>query len=112
MPKRNSVTWNALIIGYTHNRKFMEAINAFRGMLAAGTEPSERTAVVVLLACSHLGALNQGKWNYGFIYQNDLRLNVFVGTALTDMYAKCGAVMRQRRSLKKLERRTSVHGMS
>ncbi|XP_038878567.1 pentatricopeptide repeat-containing protein At4g21065-like [Benincasa hispida] len=92
MPERNAVTWNALITGYTHNRKFMEAINAFRGMLAAGAEPSERTMVVVLSACSHLGALNQGKWVHEFIYHNRLRLNVFVGTALIDMYAKCGAV--------------------
>ncbi|KAG6587565.1 Pentatricopeptide repeat-containing protein, partial [Cucurbita argyrosperma subsp. sororia] len=92
MPERNSVTWNALITGYTHNRKFREAINAFRGMLAAGAEPSERTVVVVLSACSHLGALNQGKWIHDFIYQNKLRLNVFVGTALIDMYAKCGVV--------------------
>ena len=92
MPERNSVTWNALITGYTHNRKFKEAINAFRGMLAAGAEPSERTVVVVLSACSHLGALNQGKWIHDFIYQNKLRLNVFVGTALIDMYAKCGVV--------------------
>ncbi|XP_023003968.1 pentatricopeptide repeat-containing protein At4g21065-like [Cucurbita maxima] len=92
MPERNSVTWNALITGYTHNRKFKEAINAFRGMLAAGAEPSERTMVVVLSACSHLGALNQGKWIHDFIYQNKLRLNVFVGTALIDMYAKCGVV--------------------
>lgn len=92
MPERNAVTWNALITGYTHNRKFMEATNAFRGMLAAGAEPSERTVVVVLSACAHLGALNQGKWIHEFIYHNRLRLNVFVGTALIDMYAKCGAV--------------------
>ncbi|KAL4036193.1 hypothetical protein IC575_004920 [Cucumis melo] len=92
MAERNAVTWNALITGYTHNRKFMEAIDAFRGMLAAGAQPSERTVVLVLSACSHLGALNQGKWIHDFIYHNRLRLNVFVGTALIDMYAKCGAV--------------------
>ncbi|OVA00734.1 Pentatricopeptide repeat [Macleaya cordata] len=73
MPNRNSVSWNALITGYTHNRKFREAISMFRMMQLANMEPTEVTMVGVLSACAHLGALSQG-------------------TALTDMYAKCGVV--------------------
>ncbi|PSR89198.1 Pentatricopeptide repeat-containing protein [Actinidia chinensis var. chinensis] len=92
MPERNAVSWNALISGYAHNRKFREAIDAFRDMQAAGAKPGEVTMVGVLSACSHLGALNQGKWIHDYIVRNKLRLNVFVGTALIDMYAKCGVV--------------------
>ncbi|KAA8542505.1 hypothetical protein F0562_023657 [Nyssa sinensis] len=92
MPERNAVSWNALITGYTHNRRFREAIDVFREMQAAGAEPGEVTTVGVLSACAHLGALNQGKWVHDYITRNRLRLNVFVGTALIDMYAKCGLV--------------------
>ncbi|CAL5444942.1 unnamed protein product [Camellia sinensis] len=92
MPERNAVSWNALITGYTHNRKFREAIDVYREMQAAGAEPGEVTMVGVLSACAHLGALNQGKWIHDYICHNRLRLNVFVGTALLDMYAKCGVV--------------------
>ncbi|XP_010258413.1 PREDICTED: pentatricopeptide repeat-containing protein At4g21065-like [Nelumbo nucifera] len=92
MPVKNSVSWNALITGYTHNRKFREAISTFREMQISGFEPGEVTMVGVLSACGHLGALNQGKWIHDYIVQKRLRLNVFVGTALIDMYAKCGVV--------------------
>ncbi|OIS99695.1 PREDICTED: pentatricopeptide repeat-containing protein At2g02980, chloroplastic-like [Nicotiana attenuata] len=92
IPERNVVTWNALITSYTHNRKFREAIDVFREMLASGAKPGEVTMVGVLSACSHLGALSQGKWIHDYIVRNRLRVNVFVGTALIDMYAKCGDI--------------------
>ncbi|KAI8543268.1 hypothetical protein RHMOL_Rhmol08G0203800 [Rhododendron molle] len=92
MPERNAFSWIALITGYTHNRKFREAIQVFRDMQAAGAQPSGVTMVGVLSACAHLGALDQGKRIHDYIVCNRLRLNVFVGTALLDMYDKCGVV--------------------
>ncbi|XP_060205021.1 pentatricopeptide repeat-containing protein At2g02980, chloroplastic-like [Lycium barbarum] len=92
IPERNVVTWNALITSYTHNRRFREAIDVFREMLACGVKPGEVTMVGVLSACSHLGALNQGRWIHDYIVRNRLRMNVYVGTALIDMYAKCGDI--------------------
>ncbi|XP_055825635.1 pentatricopeptide repeat-containing protein At1g08070, chloroplastic-like [Solanum dulcamara] len=92
IPKRNVVTWNALITSYTHNRMFREAIDVFREMPASGAKPGEVTMVGVLSACSHLGALSQGQWIHDYIVKNRLRVNVYVGTALIDMYAKCGDI--------------------
>ncbi|XP_059310488.1 putative pentatricopeptide repeat-containing protein At5g40405 [Lycium ferocissimum] len=48
--------------------------------------------VGVLSACSHLAALNQGQSIHDYIVRNRLRMNVYVGTALIDMYAKCGDI--------------------
>ncbi|KAM3380781.1 pentatricopeptide repeat-containing protein, chloroplastic [Capsicum galapagoense] len=92
IPERNVVTWNALITIYTHNRMFREAVDVFREMLGCGVKPGEVTMVGVLSACSHLGALSQGKWIHDYIVRNRLRVNVYVGTALIDMYAKCGDI--------------------
>lgn len=92
IPERNVVTWNSLITSYTHNRMFREAIDVFREMLASGVKPGEVTMVGVLSACSHLGTLNQGRWIHDYIVKNRLRVNVYVGTALIDMYAKCGDI--------------------
>nr|XP_010936370.3 pentatricopeptide repeat-containing protein At1g08070, chloroplastic [Elaeis guineensis] len=92
MPNRNSVSWNAMITGYVHNRRFREAHELFSEMLASGVELSEVTMVCALSACAHLGALNQGLWIHNYIRNHGLRLNVFVGTALIDMYMKCGVV--------------------
>ncbi|KAF6171744.1 hypothetical protein GIB67_007265 [Kingdonia uniflora] len=92
MPKRNSVSWNLLITGYTYNRKFMEAISVFREMQLSEVQPTEKTMVGVLPACAHLGALDQGKLIHDYIIESGLRVNIFVGTALIDMYVKCGVV--------------------
>ncbi|XP_072978216.1 pentatricopeptide repeat-containing protein At1g08070, chloroplastic-like [Typha angustifolia] len=92
MPERNSVSWNAMITGYVHNREFKEAHALFSRMLVSGFELGEVTMVSALSACAHLGALNQGVWIHNYIKNNGLRFNVFVGTALIDMYMKCGEV--------------------
>ncbi|WOK94431.1 hypothetical protein Cni_G03133 [Canna indica] len=92
MPQRNSVTWNAMITGYVHNRRFREAHQLFSRMLRSGVELGEVTVVCALTACSHLGALSQGIWIHDYIKNHGLRLNVFVGTALIDMYMKCGVI--------------------
>ncbi|PRQ40866.1 putative pentatricopeptide [Rosa chinensis] len=46
--------------------------------------------VSVLSACCHLGALDQGRWAHAYIERNKVRMTVTLGTALLDMYAKCG----------------------
>ncbi|KMT10745.1 hypothetical protein BVRB_5g114030 [Beta vulgaris subsp. vulgaris] len=90
MPEKNSVSWNALITGYVHGRRFFEAFDVFREMMEAGKELREVTVVGLLSACANLGALEQGRWVHEYIRRNRLVLNVYVGTALIDMYAKCG----------------------
>ncbi|XP_074576060.1 pentatricopeptide repeat-containing protein At2g02980, chloroplastic-like [Curcuma longa] len=92
MPHRNSVTWNAMITGYVNNRRFREAHVLFSRMIRSGAELGEVTMVCALTACSHLGALRQGIWIHNYIKNHGLTVNVFVGTALIDMFMKCGVV--------------------
>ncbi|KAF6164340.1 hypothetical protein GIB67_029223 [Kingdonia uniflora] len=75
MPKRNSVSWNLLITGYTYNRKFMEAISVFREMQLSEVQLTEKTMVGVLPACAHLGALDQG-------FRNNADKNVYAWNVL------------------------------
>ncbi|CAM8888332.1 unnamed protein product [Rhodiola kirilowii] len=103
MPVKNSVTWNALISGLTHRRMFGEALDVFRKMMKEKVEPGEVTMVSVLSSCAHLGALEQGKWVHDYIARNGLRMNVFVGAALMDMYAKNGVVDEAERVFKNLK---------
>ncbi|XP_039137202.1 LOW QUALITY PROTEIN: pentatricopeptide repeat-containing protein At1g08070, chloroplastic-like [Dioscorea cayenensis subsp. rotundata] len=92
MPERNSVTWNAMITGFVHSRRFKEAHELFNEMKRSGVEMGEVTMVNALSACAHLGALSQGVWIHNYIKHQGLRVNVFVGTTLIDMYMKCGVV--------------------
>ncbi|GAB4839944.1 Putative pentatricopeptide repeat-containing protein At5g40405, partial [Ancistrocladus abbreviatus] len=46
--------------------------------------------VSVLSACAHLGALDHGRWAHAYIERNKMKMTVPLGTALLNMYAKCG----------------------
>ncbi|XP_015695447.2 pentatricopeptide repeat-containing protein At5g66520-like [Oryza brachyantha] len=67
-----------------------EALGLFTRMQAEGVSPDDTVLVGVLAACAQLGVLEQGKWVHGYLKANNKRISVFLGTALVDMYAKCG----------------------
>ncbi|KAI3890937.1 hypothetical protein MKX03_005328 [Papaver bracteatum] len=54
--------------------------------------PDEKTMVIVLSACSKLKDLNLGRKLHRYMSDNKVKLDVFVGNALVDMYLKCGDV--------------------
>ncbi|RZC87499.1 hypothetical protein C5167_036042 [Papaver somniferum] len=90
MPVRDSIAWTAMISGYAQSGKSREALRLFRIMLSEDVKVNEGTLVSVLSACSHLGALDQGRWIHVYMERNNVRMSVTLGTALVDMYSKCG----------------------
>ncbi|KAL6579371.1 hypothetical protein OROMI_009587 [Orobanche minor] len=93
MPYRNLVSWSALLAGYVQCNKFKNVLSFFQEMLLVEKiEPNESILASVLAACGHLGSLDQGRWVYKYIITRKLELNSILGTALIDMYAKCGCV--------------------
>eukprot|EP01018_Ginkgo_biloba_P019045 Gb_02375 [translate_table: standard] len=92
MFQRNAVTWTVMIAGYAQNGHASKALALFDEMLLADVKPDVVTIVSVLPACAHLGDVQQGKWIHGYIVKSGFMVNVFVQTALIDMYAKCGTM--------------------
>ncbi|KAF0918066.1 hypothetical protein E2562_022661 [Oryza meyeriana var. granulata] len=92
MPQRDHVAWNAMIAGYVHAGRSREALRLFDEMRNAGAAVGEATLVSVLTACAQLGALDRGKWVHSYVRSRGMRVSVTLGTALVDMYSKCGAV--------------------
>ncbi|KAK6946106.1 E motif [Dillenia turbinata] len=93
IPVRDVVSWNTLITGYAQNGLASEAIEVY-GMMEECMEiiPNQGTWVSILPAYAHVGALQQGMRIHGKVFKAALHLDVFVGTCLIDMYAKCGRV--------------------
>ncbi|KAL7221356.1 hypothetical protein ACSBR1_023334 [Camellia fascicularis] len=60
MVYRDSVTWNAMISGYSHHGLGKEALIVFQDMLAAEEHPNYVTFVGVLSACAQLGWVREG----------------------------------------------------
>ncbi|KAM0937029.1 putative tetratricopeptide-like helical domain superfamily, DYW domain-containing protein [Dioscorea sansibarensis] len=92
MPTRDVISWSAIIAGYAQGGASKEALRLFSRMQEEGFMPEGKTLVSVLAACAHMGALEQGKWVHGYLRSNGAKIDVFLGTALVDMYAKCGEV--------------------
>lgn len=96
MPLRSIVAWNAMISGYEQNGFAKEGVDLFNLMMGSGVDPDQATCVGVLSACAQLGALELGSKVHGFIVNHGFKVNTFLGTALINMYAKCGNVIQAR----------------
>ncbi|CAA6654215.1 unnamed protein product [Spirodela intermedia] len=106
IPEKDLVTWNAMIGGYSHNQRPAEAIELFRLMTQKGhPKPDGITMVSLIDACSQMGALDLGEWIHTFIRKNKIHLDVFLYTALVDMYAKCGDLVRARHLFDEMPRK-------
>ncbi|XP_021277549.1 pentatricopeptide repeat-containing protein At5g66520-like [Herrania umbratica] len=92
MPARNAVSWSAMITGYVQMGMFREALGLFNDMQLSGLRPNHAGIVGALTACAFLGALDHGRWIHAYVDRNGMELDRVLGTALVDMYAKCGCI--------------------
>lgn len=95
MKKRNVITWNSIIVGFIQGGRPKEALEFFHEMQMVRDEiirPDKITIASVLSACAYLGAIDHGKWVHGYLRRSGLECDVVIGTALVDMYGKCGCV--------------------
>ncbi|KAF6160753.1 hypothetical protein GIB67_035954 [Kingdonia uniflora] len=92
MPERNVVSWGAMINGYVGIEMYNEVLELFNEMQVSGIEPNHASIVGVLLACGFIGALDQGRWIHAYVDRNRFEMDRVLGTALVDMYAKCGNI--------------------
>ena len=87
---RNVITWTCMIACYAQHQKGPEAIELFQKMHEARVESNKVTFVNILKACSTLAAWNQGRKVHIAIVEGGFHLDLFVGSALVDMYGKHG----------------------
>lgn len=109
MSRRNVVSWTALIAGYIQSSKYKNAFLLFRDMILEKIKPTQFTLTSVLTACSQTGALDQGRWVHEYISWNKIEVSLVLGTALIDMYMKCGSVDEALLIFKKLPFKMDVY---
>ncbi|CAO2827659.1 unnamed protein product [Amaranthus hypochondriacus] len=90
--RRDQATWNSMLSSNIQNGLFKEALTVFRQMLDRNVLPNAVTIASILPSCSQVGSIALGKQLHGFAVRHSLDQNVFVGTALVDMYSKLGAI--------------------
>ncbi|KAH9310683.1 hypothetical protein KI387_025718, partial [Taxus chinensis] len=70
MPKRNVASWTALITGYAQHACVKEALELFERMQKAGINPNQITFVSVLVTCSRVGLVNEGRELFNAMIQD------------------------------------------
>eukprot|EP01018_Ginkgo_biloba_P013191 Gb_32451 [translate_table: standard] len=108
MPRRDEASWNSLIAAYTRHGLFVEALTLFQLMQRTGIRPNQRTFASVLPACANLASLEQGVEVHEEIVRSGFQSNVFVMSALVDMYAKCGNIESARQLFDEITQRDAV----
>ncbi|XP_021827735.1 pentatricopeptide repeat-containing protein At3g02330, mitochondrial isoform X4 [Prunus avium] len=59
-PKRDAVTWNAMISGYANFGLGEDALRIFENMQLENVKPNHSTFVSILRACGHIGQVEKG----------------------------------------------------
>eukprot|EP01018_Ginkgo_biloba_P019600 Gb_25041 [translate_table: standard] len=108
MPKPNVVSWSVMISAYTKYGYAGEALALFYQMQRAGIQPNQFTFSSVLTATANLAALKQGKEFHEDIIRSGFQSDIFVGSTLVDMYAKCGALENARKVFDQMPERNAV----
>ncbi|XP_057788803.1 pentatricopeptide repeat-containing protein At3g22150, chloroplastic [Salvia miltiorrhiza] len=107
-PSSDPAVWNAMISASTQNGLIEESQNIFRQMLVENVMPNGVTLASVLPACSQSGSMALGTQLHAFAIRHLLDGNVFVSSALVDMYSKTGALVYAERVFSKLAEKNSV----
>ncbi|CAN8254403.1 unnamed protein product [Cochlearia groenlandica] len=89
--------WNAMITGYAQNEHDREALSLFIEMEETGLKPNSITLMTIIPSCAALSALAKGKEIHAYAIKGNLATDVAVGSALVDMYAKCGCLHMSRK---------------
>lgn len=103
MADKDLVLWNSMIRGYVESNRPNEALALFEKMENVKVKPDESTVVSILSACACLSDLQYGRHVHRLILAKNIIQDVVVGTALIDMYSKCGSIVDAMSTFHKME---------
>ncbi|KAJ7943392.1 putative Pentatricopeptide repeat-containing protein [Quillaja saponaria] len=106
--QRSVVTWNCMMCGFSQNGNSVEAISLFDQIYFNRLEVNDVTFLSAIQACSNLGYLEKGKWIHHKLVTYGVRKDLYIDTALIDMYAKSGDLRTARRLFDCMSERSVV----
>lgn len=92
MPRRDLVTWTVMIRAYTECGNAYESLGLFDLMMEERVILDKFATVTVVSACAKLGAMNKARLVHEYVRRKKFPLDVVLGTAMIDMYSKCGCI--------------------
>ncbi|WCJ31046.1 Pentatricopeptide repeat (PPR) superfamily protein [Euphorbia peplus] len=90
MPEKNSISYNAVLAGFCNNGEGLKALEFFIRMVHEEIELTDFTLTSIVNACGILMDFKISRQIHGFIVKFGFGSNVFIETALLEMYTRCG----------------------
>lgn len=84
----NIISWNVLISGFQQSGLSYEALKVFQNLQSHICSPNSTTIVSALAACADSNLWRQGKEIHGYTLRHSFESNIYVSSALVDMYMK------------------------
>ncbi|KAJ4704849.1 Pentatricopeptide repeat-containing protein [Melia azedarach] len=88
MPRRNVVSWTAVIAGYSQKGQENDAIELYVQMLQSGIMPDQFTFGSIIKACSGLGNVGLGRQLHAQVIKSEHGSHLIAQNALIAMYTK------------------------
>ena len=108
MPKPNSSSWNAIISGYVNRNRAGEALSIFGQMYASAIKMDEFTFSSILRGIASVSALRWGTLVHSCCIKHGQLTSMIIGSALIDMYSKCGQIQDAKLVFQHMPRRNIV----
>ncbi|KAL8191679.1 hypothetical protein R6Q57_028410 [Mikania cordata] len=108
MTHKDLTTWTVMIGAYAASNNATESLVLFDQMQECGIVPDKISMVTVVNACAKLGAMNKAKSINDLIQKQYHSLDVILGTAMIDMYAKCGSIDAARDIFEKMREKNVI----
>ncbi|XP_050377190.1 pentatricopeptide repeat-containing protein At1g19720-like [Argentina anserina] len=118
--KPNIISFNVLISGFQQFGLSFEALILLWTMqapsdgcfadfvLPESIQPNSITIAGALAACADLKLLSQGKEIHGYMLRRGFEPNVYISSALVDMYSKCLDIVSAAKVFRRIEDRNTV----
>ncbi|KVH94058.1 Pentatricopeptide repeat-containing protein [Cynara cardunculus var. scolymus] len=105
---KSTVLWTVVVSGLVQNDCSKEALAIYQEMRRYNAMPDQATFVSVLKACATLASLQDGQEVHSLVFHTGFDLDELTGSALVDMYAKCGDVASSSQVFKELVKKKDV----
>ncbi|WOK91386.1 pentatricopeptide repeat-containing protein [Canna indica] len=99
----NVISWTAVISGCCRRGQYDDALYYFREMQNEGVQPNSVTIATLLRACASQALLGKGRELHCLATRKALNGDIYVATALIDMYSKSGSLTKAHLVFKLLE---------
>ncbi|KAG8377869.1 hypothetical protein BUALT_Bualt08G0078300 [Buddleja alternifolia] len=106
--KTNVFSWNSIIAELARSGDSVEALKAFSSMRKSGLNPNRSSFPCAIKSCSAICDLSSGKQAHQQAFVFGYGYDLFISSALIDMYSKCGHLGDARNLFDEMPRRNVV----